>query len=79
MLFQNKIDRAFKYQHEQAAQNEIPEEYNGEKLYEPTLEDMLDKKDMFSLIVSAWITIVPACLGVLLLIVFIAQLIFRIF
>ncbi len=76
MLFQDKVERALDYQHEQAT--DIYEEYNGEKLYEPTLEDMIDKKDMFALIVSAWLTIVPICLIVLLAIVFIAMLFFRV-
>ena len=79
MLHQDKVDRAVAYRHEQAQQRQAEEEYDGRKLYEPTAEDLIEKGDMPALILSALITIVPVCLAVLLVMVFLARLFFRLF
>lgn len=68
MLFKSKYDRARKWQLEQKAKN-FPEEYNGEKLHEETIADNLEKGDMFALIFSAMITIIPVVVILLLIIV----------
>ena len=76
----NKYERARKWQLEQKQkrENEKPEEYNGEKLYEPSIADELEKGDMFALVVSAMFTIIPIVTILLLLIVFIGYLFMRI-
>ena len=78
MLHQDKVDRALNYQREQK-DSDVPEYYTGEKMYEPTMEDIVEKGDMPALILSAIVTIVPIALVTLLVIVFIARLLFRIF
>ena len=77
MLFKNKYERARKWQLEQNAKNH-PEEYNGEKLYEPSIADELEKGDLFALMVSGVLTILPIVTMLLLLIVFIGYLFMRI-
>ena len=76
----NKYERARKWQLEQKQkrENEKAEEYNGEKLYEPSIADELEKGDMFALVVSATFTIIPIVTILLLLIVFIGYLFMRI-
>ena len=77
MLFQDKLDRARKLQIEQGhAKQEVTEEYHGEKLYEPSLEESLEKGDMFALIVSTMLTILPVAVFVLFLIIFISWIFF---
>ena len=72
MLFQDKYERARKLQRDNINKPDVHEEYHGEKLYEPTIEEQLEKGDMFALMVSGLITILPVALLVLLLIVFIS-------
>ena len=74
MLFQDKYERARNLQKENISKkvSEPYEEYHGEKLYEPSLEEQLEKGDMFALIVSAMITSLPIALLALLVIVFIS-------
>ncbi len=79
MLLQRKVRRAFDWQKEQASQREAeskkkPEYETSDEL--PPMEDliekddvMLEKGDLSAMIFSALITIVPACLLVLLVIV----------
>ena len=76
MLFQDKYERARKLQQENVQKPDVYEEYNGEKLYEPTVEEQLEKGDMFTLMVSGLLTILPVALLALLLIVFISWIIF---
>ena len=75
----SKYDRARKWQLEQKEKRESqhPEEYNGEKLYEPTIADEMEKGDMFALMVSGVLTILPIVTILLLLIVFIGFLFMR--
>lgn len=68
MLFNGRYERARKLQREQAGLKDESEyrDYDGEKLYEPTIEDNIEKGDMFALMVSGIITILPiACLALL--------------
>ena len=76
----NKYDRARKWQLEQKEKRESEQakQYGGEKLYEPTIADELEKGDLFALVFSAMITIIPIAAGLLLLIVVISFLFMRI-
>ena len=80
MRWNKKVERIFKLRQEQKeseAHSDIrPDEYYNpdEDRCLPTVGDNLEKGDLFALIVSAWIVIVPICLGVLLLIVLLAWL-----
>jgi hypothetical protein len=80
MRWNKKVERIFKLRQEQKESTSHPEireddYYNpDEDRIVPTVGDNLEKGDLFALIVSAWIVIVPICLGVLLLIVFLAWL-----
>ena len=78
MLFQDKYDRARKLQLEklEEAKKKPYVEYPEEKLYEPTIEEQLEKGDMLAMIVSGIITILPVAIFVLLLIVFISWIFF---
>ena len=51
MLFNGRYERARKIQREQAGLKDETEyrDYDGEKLYEPTIEDNIEKGDMLSL------------------------------
>ena len=79
MLFGKKLNRAQKWLREQ---NPDQETISEEDL--PSLEELkaqskelnLDKSDLFAMIISALITIVPACLIVLLVLVGVAYFIF---
>ena len=82
MLFGKKLKRAQDWLREQNPDAEIdPEMVSEEDL--PSLEELkaesqemnLDKGDLFAMIISAMITILPACLIVLLVLVGIAYLI----
>ena len=77
MLFKSKYERARKWQLEQNAKN-FPEEYNGEKLHEETIADNLEKGDMFALMVSGMLTILPIVTILLLIIVLVGYLFMRI-
>lgn len=59
MLFQKRIDRAFRYQSETKQNRDEPEEQ--------TPADLMEKGDLAAMILAALITIVPAALLVLLL------------
>ena len=75
MRWNKKVDRIFKLREENKKNESHPdiyadEYYNpDEDRVVPTVGDSLEKGDLFALIVSAWIVIVPVCLGVLLFIV----------
>ena len=82
MLFGKKLKRAQDWLREQNPDAEMdPELVSEEDL--PSLEELkaesqemnLDKGDLFAMIISAMITILPACLIVLLVLVGIAYLI----
>ena len=82
MLFGKKLKRAQDWLREQNPDAEMdPEMVSEEDL--PSLEELkaesqemnLDKSDLFAMIISAMITILPACLIVLLVLVGIAYLI----
>ena len=82
MLFGKKLKRAQDWLREQNPDAEMdPEMVSEEDL--PSLEELkaesqemnLDKGDLFAMIISAMITILPACLIVLLVLVGIAYLI----
>lgn len=76
-MFKSKYERARKWQLEQNAKNH-PEEYNGEKLHEETIADNLEKGDMFALMFSGIVTILPIVTILLLIIVLIGYLFMRI-
>ena len=79
MFFKEKYERARKVQLEKvAADRKEYEEYNGEKLYEPTIQEEMEKGDMFALMLSGVLTILPIIAILLFVIVFLASLIFRI-
>ncbi len=78
MLLQRKVKRAFDWQKEQVRQREAeskkkPEYETSDEL--PPMEDLvekdiaLEKGDLRAMIISALITIVPACILALLFIV----------
>ena len=81
MMFQGKLERARKLQREQAGLRDEPDysEYNGEKLYEPTIEDTMEKGDMFALMVSGVLTILPIAVIALAVTVGVGFLFFRLF
>ncbi len=80
MFWQGKVDRAIRYQQEQKEkQDELQKEYSGEKLYEPSYAEEMEKGDMFAMILAGCFTILPVCAGVLLLIVLAGMLFMRIF
>lgn len=61
MLFQKRIDRAFRHQAEKnAGEKNSPDE-------ELTPSDIMEKGDLPAMIIAALITILPVALGVLLL------------
>lgn len=69
MLLQKRIDRAFKYQAEEMAKKRettIPYESESGDL-QPEPRDLMEKGDMFAMVASALLVLVPAALGVLLL------------
>ena len=76
LLFKDKYERARKWQLEQNAKNH-PEEYNGEKLYEESIADNLEKGDMFALMISGIFTIMPVVIILLLIIVLAGYLFLR--
>ncbi|MBP5280073.1 MAG: hypothetical protein J6Z03_06280 [Erysipelotrichaceae bacterium] len=78
MLLRNKYERAKKWQLEQKAKREGDLEYNGEKLYEPSIADELEKGDMLALMVSGVLTILPLVTVLLLVMVLIGFLFMRI-
>jgi hypothetical protein len=79
MGWNRKVDKIFKARNEQKKIEEpdiyADEYYNPEedrKAYD--IGDTMEKGDLFAMIVSAWITILPICLGLLLFIVLLAWL-----
>ena len=81
MLFNGRYERARKLQREQAGLSDEKEyrEYDGEKLYEPTIEDNIEKGDMLSLMISGMLTILPIASLALLVVVGVGFLFFRLF
>lgn len=75
MMYEKRLERARKLQREQRG---LEEEYNGEKLYEPSLEDELEKGDMAALVVSAILTFLPIAIVALVGMILLACLFFRI-
>ncbi|MBR4462353.1 MAG: hypothetical protein IKS51_07225 [Erysipelotrichaceae bacterium] len=77
MLFQNKYDRARKWQIEEKEKREA---MNGQKDMKDEVEiaDLLEKGDMYALISSAMFTIMPVAILVLLIIVLAGMLFMRI-
>ena len=82
MLFGKKLKRAQDWLHEQNPDAGTDQEILSEddlpsmdELREQSRELDLDKSDMFAMIISAMITIMPVCLIVLLVLVGIAYLI----
>ena len=78
MLLKSKYERARKWQLEQKAQREGEEVYTGEKLYEPSIDDEMEKGDMLALMVSGVMTILPIVTILLLIIVLAGFLFMRI-
>ncbi len=80
MGWNRKVDRIFKLKKEQKEGDSTldiyaDEYYNpDEDRQAPEIGDNLEKGDLFAMIVSAWITIMPICLGLLILIVLLAWL-----
>lgn len=85
MWWNRKVDRLFKLKKKDQEKEETPdiyadEYYNpDEDRVEPTVGDSLEKGDLFAMIVSAWITILPICLGLLIGIVLLAWLLLGLF
>ncbi len=81
MLFNGRYERARKIQREQAGLKDETEyrDYDGEKLYEPTIEDNIEKGDMLSLMISGMLTILPIAALALLAVVAAGFLFFRLF
>ena len=84
MWWNRKVDRLFKLnkdKEEDKQQDIYADEYYdpSEDRIEPTVGDNLEKGDLFAMIVSAWVIIVPICLGILLLIVLLAWLLLGLF
>ena len=61
MLFQKRVDRAMRYQKEQneAAEQKKPTEED---------KDAVSKKDLFAMVLSALLVILPVCLLVLIVV-----------
>lgn len=79
LMFRSRYERAKKWQLEQKEKREKAfEEYNGEKLYEESVEDVIEKGDMFALMISGILTILPVVILLLLIIVFAGLLFMRI-
>ena len=80
MWWNRKVDRLFKLKKKDQEKEETPdiyvdEYYNPDEDREPiNAGDNLEKGDLFAMILSAWITIIPISLGILLLIVGLAWL-----
>ncbi|MCR4901791.1 MAG: hypothetical protein K6A23_02955 [Butyrivibrio sp.] len=79
MGWNRKVDRLFNLKKEQQQDREVvkydDEYYNpDEDRIERNAGDNLEKGDLFAMIVSAWITILPIALGTLLVIVLLAWL-----
>lgn len=77
LMFKSKYERARKWQIEQNKKNHPDQEYDGEKLYEPSIADELEKGDMFALMLSGVITILPIVIILLMIIVFVGYLFMR--
>ena len=78
MGWNRKVDRIFKARKENKKSNEEPDIY-ADEYYNPEddreayrVGDNLEKGDLFAMIVSAWLVIMPIALGVLLLIIMLA-------
>jgi len=80
MLFKKKYERAQKWLHDRNPDNQISDD--GEL---PSMEELraqaneeipLDKGDVFAMVFAAFVTIVPACLVILLIIAGVAFLLF---
>lgn len=80
MFFKEKYERARRVQREQAGLEDKDKfmEYHGEKLYEPGYSDEMEKGDMFALMVSGVLTILPIAFLALLIIVLVGLLFLRI-
>ena len=77
MLFQGRVDRAMKFQHDK---NQPPEDDKNKELQDPkqeydaeSIKNKLEKGDIFAMLVSAAGTLIPISLGVMLLIYFLAR------
>jgi hypothetical protein len=81
MMFEKKLERARQVQREQRGldQKEQTEDYNGEKLYEPSIHEEMEKGDMFALMVSGVLTILPVAALALLLVIGLACLLLGVF
>ena len=78
MLFQKKYDRAKQWQLEQKKKfSDYDVDYAKED--SPSIADEMEKGDMFALIFSAMITILPVAILVLLIMVLAGYLFLRIF
>ena len=82
MLFQGRVDRAMKFQHDK---NQPPEGDKNKELQDPKQEydegpikDKLEKGDIFAMLLSAAGTLIPISLGVMLLIYFLARVILNV-
>ncbi len=75
MMYEKRLERARKLQREQRG---LEEEYNGEQLYEPSLEDELEEGDMPALVISAILTFLPIAIIALVGMILLACLFFRI-
>ena len=78
MLLKSRYERAKKWQLEQKAKREENSEYNGEKLYEPSIADEMEKGDMLALMISGVMTILPIVTVLLLIMVLVGFLFMRI-
>ena len=79
MIWNRKVDRLFKLKKEQEKDADNTPDIYADEYYDPsedrelpTVGDNLEKGDLFAMILSAWLIIVPISLGLLLLIVLLA-------
>lgn len=77
MLFQGRVDRAMKLQQDK---NQPPEDEKNQELQDPKQEyneepikSKLEKGDVFAMLLSAMVTLIPISLGLMLLIYFLAR------
>ena len=81
MMFEKRLERARQLQREQRGldKEEVTEDYQGEKLYEPSIHDEMEKGDMFALMLSGVMTLLPVAALALLVMIGLACLLFGVF
>ena len=73
MLFQKRVDRAMRYQKEQNEAAELKKPTVGDRTYAELSDeekDAVSKKDLFAMILSAMLVILPVAILILFVIAF---------